>query len=100
MLHNFDFANISHNRLNLSSWPLFSEKINTLNNLDLQKKILHVYYMLENISKKIEKYFEMHYSTFRTIQNYSEEREQLKRIITMDIGFIIDEIDGILKLLS
>jgi len=100
MLGNFDSDFIVHNRLNLATWPLFSKKINALNNLDLQKRILHTYYMLENISKKVEIKFEMHYSTFRAMQNYAQEREQLKLIIAGDIGIVNREIDEILNILS
>lgn len=97
-----DFAHyyVVHEPLDIGSWSMFSQKINLLNKLDLQRKILHVYYNLEQLSKIVTIQLEMHYSAFRAMTGYKQEREYLVRSIQGQIGSLIKEIEEILKELS
>jgi putative flippase GtrA len=97
MQHKFASNFVVLEYLNIGSWPLFSQKINILNNFELQRKIIRTYYNLEQLSRKIDRQFEMHFSTFRAMQSYPQDKEHLKMSIMGQIGMVNTEIEEILK---
>ena len=86
--------------LDIGSWPLFSQKINLLGNIELEKKILDTYYNLQQLSRKIDRHFEMHFSTFRAMNSYFQDREHIKISSMGQIGELSKESEEILKELS
>jgi hypothetical protein len=86
--------------LDTGSWSLFSQKINFLGNIELEKKILDTYYNLQQLSRKIDRQFEMHFSTFRAMNSYISDREHIKMSSMGQIGELRKEIEEILKELS
>ena len=82
--------------LDIGSWPLFSQKINLLGNIELEKKILDTYYNLQQLSRKIDRQFEMHFSTFRAMKSYIQDREHIKMSSMGQIGIVNKEIEEIL----
>jgi len=96
----FTGNNVVFFNLNLGAWSLFSQKIYLIDDLDLQRKILSIYYKLEHFSRKVDRQFEMHYSSFRAMRNYGEERAALVQSILLQISPIKEEINEILKQLS
>lgn len=83
--------------VDLASWPLISQKVQLLDDTELQKKIFSVYYKLEHLSRKIDRQFEMHYSAFQAMGNYQKQRAQLIGSIVKHIDVIRQGIKGILK---
>jgi len=83
--------------VDLASWSLISQKVQLLDDTDLQKKIFSLYYKLEHLSRKIDRQFEMHYSAFQAMGNYQKQRAGLIESIVKHIDVIKEDISEILK---
>lgn len=97
MQHDFASGFVVMEYLDIGSWSLFSQKINLLENIELERKILDTYYNLQQLSRKIDRQFEMHFSTFRAMNSYIQDREHIKMSSMGQIGELRKEIEEILK---
>lgn len=79
--------------LDLSIWQTHSERLDSVENRELARKITMTYYELEHLNRKMDLQLETVYSAFKAIVGYSSERVRL-------IKAILDHIATILPLAS
>ncbi len=94
-------TNVIFYNVDLSQWPLFSENIHLLENNELRSDIFTIFFSLQHLSRKVDRQFEMHYSSFRATKNYAHDRDILVNAIVAHIGvlkpMIVDAINKLGK---
>jgi RNA processing factor Prp31 len=86
--------------LDLGAWTNLSNTLPILENDDLMRKILYVYYELEHISRKIDRQFDMHYSVSRAMGDYKEQRSELVNATISHIDKLEKEINELIQIIK